>query len=151
MLMNTPRELAHDDGKDVPALIASIPASAQHRRFAFGVVIVLLVAFATSLPFATIQATRVDAFLSVSQAIVLFAEILTAIFLFSQFSIQPGPGLLALASGYMCSGLFAFLQTLDFPGAYSATGIITGTPSGAVWLFFSGASRFRLLSLPTYC
>jgi signal transduction histidine kinase len=144
MLKDTPRELAHDDGKEVPALIASIPASAQHRRFAFGVVIVLLVAFAVGAPFAAIQASRVDAFLTVSQAVVLFAEILTAIFLFSQFSIQPRTGLLALASGYICSGLFAFLQTLDFPGAYSATGIITGTPSGAVWLFFFWRITFPL-------
>jgi len=33
------------------------------------------------------------------------------------------------------SGLFGFLQTLDFPGAYSASGLISGTPSGSVWLF----------------
>ena len=137
-------ELVHNVGDEVPPLIASTPASAQHRRIAFGIVVVLSVAFAASLPFATIQAPRVDAFLTVSQAIVLFAEILTAIFLFSQFSIQPRAALLALASGYICSGLFAFLQTLDFPGAYSATGIITGTQSGAVWLFFFWRITFPL-------
>ena len=142
--MDVPTEIAHNVGDEVPALIASIPAGAQHRRIAFGVVIVLSVAFAASMPFATIQATRIDAFLTVSQAIVLFAEILTAIFLFSQFSIQPRPALLALASGYICSGLFAFLQTLDFPGAYSATGIITGTPSGAVWFLFFWRITFPL-------
>ena len=141
---DTASELAQDEGNEVPALIATIPASAQHRRFAFGVVIVLSIAFAISMPFATIQAARVDAFLTVSQAIVLFADLLTAIFLFSQFSVQPRTGLLALASGYICSGLFAFLQTLDFPGAYSATGIITGTPSGAVWLFFFWRITFPL-------
>ena len=142
--MDEPTEIAYNVGDEVPALIASTPASARHRRIAFGVVIVLSVAFAASMPFATIQAARIDAFLTVSQAIVLFAEILTAIFLFSQFSIQPRPALLALASGYICSGLFAFLQTLDFPGAYSATGIITGTPSGAVWFFFFWRITFPL-------
>ena len=35
----------------------------------------------------------------------------------------------------MFSGLFAFLQTLDFPGAYSATGLLSHGPSGAAWLF----------------
>ena len=35
----------------------------------------------------------------------------------------------------ICSGLFAFLQTLEFPGAYSATGLLGGGPSGAAWLF----------------
>ena len=117
---------------------------------AFGVVIVLSAAFAAVMPFATVQAARVDAFLPVGQSIVLFADLLTAVFLFSQFSIQPRRALLALASGYIFSGLFAFLQTLDFPGAYSATGLLSGAPSGAAWLFSSGASRFRLLLLPTF-
>jgi hypothetical protein len=40
-----------------------------------------------------------------------------------------------LASGYIFSGLFAFLQTLDFPGAYSATGLLSNGLSGAAWLF----------------
>ena len=127
------RELARD--KEVPPLIASMPASAQQRRVAFGVVIFLSAAFAIAMPFATIQAARVDGFLPVTQSIVLFADLITAVFLFAQFSIQPQRALLALASGYIFSGLFAFLQTLDFPGAYSATGLISGTPSGAVWLF----------------
>jgi signal transduction histidine kinase len=142
MMKSAPLELAHDE--DVPALIANMPASAQHRRIAFGVVIVLSVAFAASMPFVTIPGPRIDAFLSATQTVVLFADIITAIFLFAQFSIQPQRALLALASGYMFSGLFAFLQTLDFPGAYSATGVITGTPSGAVWFLFFWRTTFPL-------
>ena len=133
--MNTPRELTHDEGKEAPALIASIPASAQQRRAAFGVVIFLSVVFAIAMPFATTQIARIDAFIPVTQTIVFFADLITAMFLFAQFSIQPQRAVLVLASGYVLSGLFAFLQTLDFPGAYSATGLISGTPSGAVWLF----------------
>ena len=143
-MKSAPLELAHDEDKEVPALIANIPASAQQRRIAFGVVIALSVAFAASMPFITIQGPRIDAFLAVTQTIVLFADIITAIFLFAQFSIQPQRALLALASGYIFSGLFAFLQTLDFPGAYSATGIVTGTPSGAVWILFFWRTTFPL-------
>ena len=108
---------------------------AQQRRTAFGVVILLSVLFAVVMPFATIQTVRVNGFLQVTQSIVLFADLITAVFLFAHFSIQPQGALLALASGYIFSGLFAFLQTLDFPGGYSAAGLISGTPSGAVWLF----------------
>ena len=133
--MKTAREIIQDEGNEVPVLIATTPASSQQRRTAIGVVILLSVVFAIAMPFATIQTVRVDAFLSVTQSIVLFADLITAVFLFAQYSIQPQRALLALASGYIFSGLFAFLQTLDFPGAYSATGLISGTPSGAVWLF----------------
>ena len=133
--MKTARELIQNEGNEVPVLIATTPASSQQRRTAIGVVILLSAIFAMAMPFATIQTARVDGFLSVTQSIVLFADLITAVFLFAQYSIQPQRALLALASGYIFGGLFAFLQTLDFPGAYSATGLISGTPSGAVWLF----------------
>ena len=126
-------ELTRD--KEAPLLIASIPASTQQNRIAFGVVIFLLAIFAVAMPFATVQVARIQAFIPVTQSIVLFADLITAVFLFAQFSIQPQRALLVLASGFIFSGLFGFLQTLDFPGAYSASGLISGTPSGSVWLF----------------
>ena len=67
--------------------------------------------------------------------IICFADLITAVFLFAQYSIQPQRALLVLASGYIFSGVFAFLQTLDFPGAYSATGLLGGGLSGAAWFF----------------
>ena len=135
--MNTDilRELAPDEGKDAPALIASMPASAQQRRSAFGIVIFLAVVFAVVMPFARMQYTRIDVFIPVIQSIICFADLITSVFLFAQYSIRPQRAILALASGYIFSGLFAFLQTLDFPGAYSATGLLGGRPSGAAWLF----------------
>ena len=135
MNKDTPRQLIHDEGNEVPPLIASIPASAQQRRAAFGVVILLSVAFAIVIPFASIQVARIDAFIPVVQSIICFADLITAVFLFAQYSIQPQRAILALASGYIFSGLFAFLQTLDFPGAYSATGLLSNGLSGAAWLF----------------
>jgi signal transduction histidine kinase len=135
MKTDTPRSLADVEGQEVPALIASIPASAQQRRMAFAVVIFLSVVFAIGMPFAAVQTAHFNAFLPVTQSVVLFADLITAIFIFAQFSIQPQSALLALASGYAFSGLFAFLQALDFPDAFSTTGLISGTPSGAVWLF----------------
>jgi phosphatidylserine synthase len=129
--MDSPRELAHDEGKEIPALITSIPASAEHRRAAFGIVVLLSVVFAMGLPFADIRAARLDVFIPVVQSIICVADLITAVLLFAQYSIQPQRALLALASGYIFSGLFAFLQTLDFPGAYSATGLLGGGLSGA--------------------
>jgi signal transduction histidine kinase len=135
MSKDPPRELAPDEGKEVPALIASMPVSAQQRGAAFGIVTLLSVVFAVVLPFAHIRAARLDVFVPVVQSIICVADLITAVLLFAQYSIQPQRALLALASGYIFSGLFAFLQTLDFPGAYSATGLLGGGLSGAAWLF----------------
>jgi signal transduction histidine kinase len=123
------------DGKEAPALIASMPASAQQRRAAFAVVVFLSVVFAIIIPFAPSQVARLDIFIPVVQSVICFADLITAIFLFAQYSIQPNRALLFLASGYIFSGSFAFLQTLDFPGAYSTTGLLGGRLSGAAWLF----------------
>ena len=128
-------ELAHNEGQEVPALVASIPASAEQRWVAFGIAIFLSVVFALVLPFAEGFAPRLDVFIPVVQSIICVADLITAVLLFAQYSIQPQRALLALASGYIFSGLFAFLQTLDFPGAYSATGLLGGGLSGAAWLF----------------
>ncbi len=135
MTKDKPGELAHDEGKEVPALIASMPASAQERRIAFGVVIFLSVVLAAVIPYAPLQVGRVDAFVPVVHSIICVTDLITAVLLFGQYSIQPQRALLALASGYMCGGLFAFLLTLEFPGAYSATGLLGGGSSGAAWLF----------------
>ena len=133
--VDIPTELAREAAREIPALVASIPASAQQRRAAFGIVIFLSVVFAIVLPFAHIRVARLDVFIPVVQSIICVADLITAVLLFAQYSIQPQRSLLALASGYISSGLFAFLQTLDFPGAYSATGLLGGGLSGAAWLF----------------
>jgi signal transduction histidine kinase len=135
MKKDKPRELAHDEGKEIPALIASMPPSVQQRMIALGIVIFFSVVFAVVIPFAPLQVGRVDAFIPVVHSIICVTDLITAVLLFAQYSIQPQRALLALASGYICGGLFAFLLSLEFPGAYSATGLLGGGPSGAPWLF----------------
>jgi signal transduction histidine kinase len=136
MQQDTPRELAHDDGNDIPALIASMPVNLQQRRVALGIVVFFSMVSVAAIPFASRQVGRVDAFIPVVQSIMCVTDIITAALLLAQYSIQPQLALLALASGYLCGGLFAFLQTLEFPGAYSATGgLLGGGLSGAAWLF----------------
>ena len=136
MKKETPIDLARDAGKEFPALIASMPASARQRQIAFGVLVFLSIAFAFVMPFARTQPGRLDAFIPVIQTVLCFADVITAVFMFAQYSIQPHRALLALASGYIFSGLFAFLQTLDIPGAYSAAGLLSHGPSGAAWMCY---------------
>ena len=110
--------------QDFPLIVANMPATGQQKAIAFGVAILLIVAAVVIAPFASIQLGRIDAFIPVLQTSVCLADVITAALLFSQYSIQPQRALLALASGYMFSGSFAFLQTLAFPGGYSPAGLI---------------------------
>jgi signal transduction histidine kinase len=123
------------EGQDFPLVIATMPATGRQRTVAVCVVILLAVAAAVIAPFASIQVARIDAFIPVLQTVLSVADFLTATLLFAQFSIQPQRALLALASGYIFSGSFAFLQTLAFPGAYAPDGLIGDVLNTPGWLF----------------
>jgi signal transduction histidine kinase len=135
MPKSTVGESAQDPRQEFPVVIANMPATAAERRVAFALIIVLFVIFMMVAPFASVSLPRVDAFIPVLQSVLCIAELITAILLFSQYAIQPQLGLLALASGYIFSGLFAFLQTLAFPGAYAPAGLIGDPLKSAPYLF----------------
>lgn len=135
----------HREEQDFPLIIANLPATREHVALSVSVAILLVVAAAITAPFAHIQLGRVDAFIPVLQTSLAVADFITATLLFAQYSIQPQRALLALASGYMFSGSFAFLQTLAFPGGYAPAGLIGDGPNSPAWLYvlwhatFSGA------------
>jgi signal transduction histidine kinase len=121
--------------QEFPLVIANTPATGQQRAIAVGVTCLLIVAAAAIAPFASIQLGRIDAFIPVLQTALSIADLITAILLFSQYSIQPQRALLALASGYLFSGSFAFLQTLAFPGGYAPAGLIGDGPNSPAWIY----------------
>jgi len=126
---------AQKEGQDFPPVVATMPATDRQRTIALGVVILLIVAAAIVTPFARMQVTRIDAFIPVVQTTTSAADLITAVLLFAQFSIQPQFALLALACAYIFSGSFAFLQTLAFPGAYAPGGLIGDQFNTPGWLF----------------
>jgi signal transduction histidine kinase len=130
--------------QDFPPVIAAIPITKRQTRIALGVIIFILSAVVIVAPFASVRLFRVDAFLPVIQAVMCVVDIITAAFLFAQYSIHPKYALLAVASAYVFSGLFAFIQTLAFPGAYSSTGLIGDGVDTAAWLFVLWHTTFLL-------
>ena len=128
-------DLSASTGDDFPVVTTTMPATAGHYKIAYGGFIILLVLIAIVTPFANIPLRRVDAFTPVTQTVFCVANLLTATFLFAHYWLQPQPALLALASGFVFSGLFAFLQTLAFPDAYGP-GVLIGDPlNSAGWLY----------------
>jgi signal transduction histidine kinase len=130
--------------QDFPIVIASMPASAQERRLAFGLIMLLCAILAIVAPFANVQLGRIDAFVPTVQTVMCVVDLITAAFLFAQYSVLPKPALLALASGYVFTALFAFIQTLAFPRAYSANGLIGDGINSPAWLFVLWHTSFSL-------
>jgi signal transduction histidine kinase len=144
MQTSKPKKLTAASLDEFPLVIAATPASKQERRIALAIILVLTLVFIVIAPFASVRLPRVDAFVPALQTVLCITDLITAALLFSLYSIQPLPGLLALASGYIFSGLFAFLQTLAFPGAYAPSGLIGDPLSSAPYLFFLWHIAFPL-------
>jgi signal transduction histidine kinase len=144
MQTSKPKKLAAASPDEFPLIIAATPATKQERRVALAIILILALVFIVIAPFASVKLPRVDAFVPTLQTVLCVTDLITAALLFSLYSIQPLPGLLALASGYILSGLFAFLQTLAFPGAYSPSGLIGDPLSSAPYLFFLWHIAFPL-------
>lgn len=106
---------SQNEGQDFPSVIATLPATGRQV--------------------AGMQIPRVDAFIPVLQTVLSVVDFITATLLFAQYAIQPQRPLLALASGYLFSGSFAFLQTLAFPGAYAAAGLMGDAFNTPAWFF----------------
>jgi signal transduction histidine kinase len=132
-------------GQDpLPVVIAAMPISARERGIAFGVIIVLAVIDVMVAPFANVRLARVDGFIPAVQTAMCVIDLLIATLLFTQYSIYPARAVLAVASGYVFSGLFAFIQTLAFPGVYSSTGLIGDGLNSAAWIFALWHTTFPL-------
>jgi signal transduction histidine kinase len=120
---------------DYPIAIATIPATEGQNRTAIAVIVVLVVVAILIAPFAHLQLARLDIFVPVLQTVLAVADLTTAVLLFAQYLILPQRALLAVASTYLCSASFAFLQTITFPGGYGPAGLIGDGTNSPAWFF----------------
>ena len=130
--------------QDLPITIATKPISTRDRNIALAAIVVLVIIDAIVIPFASVPLPRVDPFIPVLQTVMCAVALLTAALLFALYSIQPLRAIIPVASGYVFSGLFAFIQTLAFPGAYSPTGVIGDGLNSAAWFFALWHTNFPL-------
>jgi signal transduction histidine kinase len=144
MLKADARQYALTADQDLPVAVPLMPSTPQHRAVAVGVVVALFVFAALVAPFASIQIGRIDSFVPVLQTVLSAADLLTATLLLAQYSVQPHRPLLAVASGYLFGGSFAFLQTLSFPGGYAPGGIIGDGNNTPAWFFVLWHTTFPL-------
>ena len=123
-------------GEQATFLLANLPPTSGQRRLALAVVGVLLLAFGITVPLAHIHLPRVDAFIPALLGVFCVNDLITAVLLFSQFSIARSRALLVLASGYLFAALIAIPQALAFPGAFSTIGLLGAGLHSAAWIYF---------------
>ena len=117
---------------DHSTLVTASPTVRQ-RRFALLVVALQFVACAVVAPFPA-NLPRIDSFVPVLLTIIVVADFITALLLFSQTTIVASRAILVLANGYLFSALIAIPHALTFPGSFGAKGLLGGGVQSSGWL-----------------
>jgi len=120
-------------------VLSRLPPGKAQKRFAIGIVGVILGVFAliTVDPFSGVRPVRIDAFIPAYATAMFVNDMITAVLLFSQFSMLRSRALLVIASGYLFTALILVPWILTFPGTFAPTGLIGGRQSpSALYLFW---------------
>jgi two-component sensor histidine kinase len=120
---------------DLSTVIAAMPATSRQHKIAVGALIALVVVVAATIPLVHIQFPPINSFIPIVETAICVANLLTAAFLFAQYSIYPQRALLVLAGGFVFNGLFAFLHILAFPGLHGSASPIGDGVNSLSWLF----------------
>jgi len=117
-----------------PVSLSNLPATQQQRGVVFAIALALLVAFGMTAPFASAQLPAFVSFNPSVEAMVFVNDLVTSILLFSQYSISRSRAILALAIGYLYTGLIVIPHMLAFPGAFP--GLLDAGPQSSAWLYY---------------
>src|SRR5215470_1557450 len=135
---------------DVPGIwLATTPTSLLQRRLTLAAMGMLLFAFAAGVSLANVQLPPSNGFIPYVQAMMFVTDLITAIFLFTQFSILHSRALLVLANGYLFTALITVAHTLSFPGAFNLLGARLQTTGWlyVVWHFAFPAAAIAYVRL----
>jgi signal transduction histidine kinase len=116
-------------------VLSSLPPSRAQKRLAAAVVLAMLAAFfAAAGPLSRIQPGHIAAFPPAYATALLLSETITAVLLFTQFSILRTRALLLISSGYLFTALMLILWILTFP--FAGKGLVGGLQSPPYLYFY---------------
>jgi signal transduction histidine kinase len=131
--------------------LSNMPATPQQRRIVFAIAALLLAGFGIAAPFGGAKLPQFVSFNPTVEAMVFVNDLVTAIFLFSQYAISRSRAILALAIGYFYTALIVVPYALAYPGAF--TGLLNTGPQSSAYLYYFwivgtplGAIPYALLS-----
>src|SRR5262249_18817229 len=126
-----------DDASNVAVVsLADLPATTRQRRIVAASALILLLLFGISAPFANAQLPKFNSYIPAIESIVLVNDLITAILLFSHYTISRSRAVLALAIGYLYTSLIVIPHILTFPGAFTETGLLGAGTQTSAWLYY---------------
>jgi signal transduction histidine kinase len=119
-------------------ILSTLPPSPAQKWLAFAVVLSISLVFALIIegPLKGVQPGRVDAFVPAYATAIILCDSITALLLYSQFSIVRSRAILVIASGYLFAALVVIPWVLAFPGLFGSTVLIGGMQTTSYLYFF---------------
>lgn len=113
-------------------VLSNMPPSRAQKRLALGIVLGLCIALYLVVgPFGGIQLGAVHSFVAVYTTAMFVTDSITAVLLYTQFSILRSRAILVIASGYLFTALLIIPYVLAFPGVLARNGLIGGLQTTA--------------------
>jgi PAS domain S-box-containing protein len=127
--------------------LSTFPVTSFGRRLALVVVAVSALLFGAAVPFAHVQFPAMPAFVASYQSALAVVNLLTAVLLYSQFSVLRTHALLLLASGYLFTAATAVLYALTFRDLFAPGGLFDPGPQTTTWLYILWHAGLPVLTL----
>jgi len=125
------------DSGDEFFILSNLAPSEAQKRLALAVVLALLVMFVVAAgQLANIQPPVITAFIPAYTTAMCLSEMITAVFLFTQFANLRSLALLVMSSGYLFTALIVIPYTLTFPGVFRSGSVIGGLQTRPFIYFF---------------
>ena len=112
-----------------------VPATAREQRWAFGIVVISVLALAVAIPFTRVPLPKIPAFIPSYESAMAICDLVTAVLLFGRVTRRRSAAFLALASGYLFNAVIIVTHVLTFPGAFSETGLLGANDQTTAWLY----------------
>jgi PAS domain S-box-containing protein len=138
------RKMTHEPTGASPLALSTVPSEQGENKLPLAAVGLSLLIFVALVPFARVQLPQLWAFMPIYQSALTVNDLITAVLLFTQFTIHRSRALLVLACGYLFTAAMAALHLLTFPGLFSATGLLGAGPQATAWLYMFWHGVFPL-------
>jgi signal transduction histidine kinase len=118
-----------------PVLLSALPPTRRQEKLALAVAALLFAALLARLPVGTRLLPRQDAFIPIVDTILFFADLITAVLLYAQYSMVRSRALLVLAMGYLFTAIIIVPHLWTFPGVFTAMGWPGAGLQSTAWLY----------------
>jgi signal transduction histidine kinase len=116
-------------------LLSAEIATLGQRRLALGVSLLILAAFIVTVPFGRIAGPTSPKVAVALHTVLAVNDLITAVLLFGQYSIQPARRVVVLAGGYLFTAMISIPFLLSFPGPLPSAEFFDIGPRSAPWLY----------------